>query len=137
MAMTVTVIANAVNAKVVAASPSNTFTILATKIGQIETGGKFATGNFKDSYTQIFGENGLDFKPSAAFAFPWSPTWATLEFAFGIHVNEFGNYTHGTRTFLWQNNASSAGYFDSTEGSFSLKVRHSNGPVDLLWMAME
>ena len=45
-----TAIATAVTAKGVTASPADTFPVLATKIGQINTGKRFATGTLTDSY---------------------------------------------------------------------------------------
>jgi hypothetical protein len=61
-------IANAVTAKGVAASPSDTFATLATKIGQISTGKKFASGSFSAPYTNDrwsvdVNITGLDFTP--------------------------------------------------------------------------
>lgn len=57
-----TVVANAVTAKGVSASPSDTFATLANKIGQIPTGKKWATGSISGSNN--FSITGLSFTPT-------------------------------------------------------------------------
>lgn len=52
-----TAVANAVTAKGVTASPADTFPMLATKIGQISTGKKWASGMATSSTTQDFFPN--------------------------------------------------------------------------------
>ncbi|PIC65327.1 hypothetical protein CSV79_01510 [Sporosarcina sp. P13] len=70
-------VANAVTAKGVAASPADTFAVLATKIGQINTGAKWASG--KSIYTDSSYDGGylqpvnnLGFRPN--FIIAWTPT---------------------------------------------------------------
>ena len=58
-----TAIANAVTAKGVAASPTDTFSTLATKIGQISTGKKTAMGTGTTDSSGRLTVNGLGFKP--------------------------------------------------------------------------
>lgn len=55
-----TQVANAVTAKGVSASPSDTFSALATKIGQINTGKKFASGSYTSTASQVL-FNGSDY----------------------------------------------------------------------------
>lgn len=131
-----TLVANAVTLKGVAASPSDTFATLATKIGQIFIGKKVATGNYKDSYSQIFGVSGLDFTPLIVFAFPWKHDLNMSDFAFGIHLWQLGHSLHGTRTSFMESNTIGSGIFTSEQGKFYLRARHNNGPVDLLWVAI-
>lgn len=59
-----TAVANAVTAKGVAASPSDTFPVLATKIGQISTGKKWASGVTTSDAVGRIDIGGLAFKPS-------------------------------------------------------------------------
>ena len=61
-------IANAVTAKGVPASPSDTFSALADKIGQINTGKKWASGTVSDVNSK-FTVNNLDFKPSVVILY--------------------------------------------------------------------
>jgi hypothetical protein len=66
-----TSIANAVNAKGIAATSADTFPTLATKIGQITTGDKkFASGSFASSTAQTLTVSGLTFKPSIILIHP-------------------------------------------------------------------
>jgi hypothetical protein len=58
-----TAVANAVTAKGVSASPTDTFSVLATKIGQINTGKRIATGSVSLSGSTAT-VNNLSFKPS-------------------------------------------------------------------------
>ncbi|NMM65504.1 hypothetical protein HBE96_23280 [Clostridium sp. P21] len=60
-----TAVANAVTAKGVSASPSDTFSVLATKVGQINTGKKSASGSIGfSSYFSSQDVTGLQFVPS-------------------------------------------------------------------------
>ena len=65
-------IANAVTAKGVPASPSDTFSALADKIGQINTGKKWASGTVSDVNSK-FTVNNLDFKPSVVILYSITP----------------------------------------------------------------
>lgn len=56
-------VSDAVTAKGVAASPTDTFSALATKIGQISTGKKFATGTATSTNSNNIAVTGLSFKP--------------------------------------------------------------------------
>lgn len=70
-----TAVANAVTAKGVAASPSDTFSVLATKIGQIITGKKFRAGVVKSSAGRQITITALDFTPKLLlFWVPNNPT---------------------------------------------------------------
>ena len=58
-----TAVSSAVTAKGVAASPTDTFAVLATKIGQINTGKKFAEGTLMSTLESMTISN-LTFRPS-------------------------------------------------------------------------
>ncbi|QVY62998.1 tail fiber protein [Cytobacillus gottheilii] len=62
-------IASAITAMEVSASPSDTFATLASKIGQIETGKKWAVGSLSSQGTFELTVAGLDFTPSVVIAY--------------------------------------------------------------------
>lgn len=81
-----TLVANAVTNKGVVASADDTFTLLADKIGQINTGKKFAKSPSTldiDAYSSTFSVSGLDFKPKYIIVNHWNVNKSTGSFLNG------------------------------------------------------
>lgn len=141
-----TQIATAITGKGVAASGGDTFTQLATKIGQIATGKKYATGSVLTPLTQIVFTNsnngnsnsvyitvtGLDFKPSTIIAFNPANSTQTpvLVYNKDSMFAQTGLPPQLTDAWKIQNNA----YVNT--GSFQLPVRNSPG-ANTVWHAWE
>lgn len=112
-------IANAVTAKGVTASPSDTFTTLASKIGQIATGKKFAIGQTKQLVSPYRIEvNGLNFTPEFILAVPVENTNCFTLF----HKSFLGYYN--TRT--WDNYNLNPFLSDVGQGYFNLTVTYGD-----------
>ena len=141
-----TAVANAVTAMGVPASPTDTFTVLANKVGQIYTGKKWASGSLPVGSAGYITVSGITFKPSVIVC--------TFEDASGqlksdlICLSNNSNTARISITTLNNNNALSgaAFYMDTpteyvnTTG-FKLRMRHSSWSVatgvPVNWIAYE
>lgn len=89
-----TAVASAITEKGVSASPTDTFTVLASKVGQINTGKKFVSGELNTS--SIVNIRNLDFRPSIVIvkqgrsgSNPWdSYPWVTHVYWEAVNLNE-------------------------------------------------
>lgn len=123
-----TAVANAVTAKGVSASPSDTFGTLAGKIGQISTGKKSASGSVTSNSMGIANFSGLNFAPS---------TVILINSAENIMV-VYSKHHNSTSVFISQN----ASYYlfkrpvsEPVSGVFSLDCFWSNTSFN--WIAYE
>lgn len=120
-----TAVAYAVAAMGVSAIPSDTFAVLANKIGQIKTGVKFASGTTTIINNEIT-VRGLSFKPIHVF----------LRFGtdqFGISINEGFNYVRYAHT-LVDNNSGYGWERTIYNDGFKFNVYPKTGQVD--WYAV-
>lgn len=95
-----TLVANATSAKGVPASPADTFLTLATKIGQISTGKKFASGTSLTDYTggnYRFTVAGLTFLPKLILASQTVKIGDSSTTKFTLYVDFAEISTSGTR----------------------------------------
>ena len=86
-----TAVANAVTAKGVSASPTDTFSVLATKIGQINTGKRFASGELQA--IRDINITGLGFRPSVVFLRQGNTSsnpWTTVPWIYQVYNPDFG-----------------------------------------------
>lgn len=143
-----TAVANAITAKGVSASPTDTFSTLATKIGQINTGKRFATGtvmssstamNFLTHFNSTFANasitvTGLSFKPKFI-----------LFYRLGSEISVNGTYVEGQKWNGYQlatvaDNGNWAVQVNDVEayvrnGSFRMAVNHTSTLYN--WIAFE
>lgn len=129
-----TAVASAVTAKGVAASSSDTFSTLATKIGQISTGKKYAKGEVGlSSSANELTISGLDFKPRLIFIGARGSEDNALNHTF------WSSDLDATRAYLGGTNQpytlSSLGHYVNT-GGFKLK-RGSAQYYPAFWIAYE
>ena len=102
-----TAVSSAITAKGVSASPTDTFSVLAEKIGQINTGKKFATSELDVIKTLRI--TGLGFRPSIVLVKqgntsenPWtSVPWATIYYCELLSINQ-GQYSNDN--YVWVHN---------------------------------
>lgn len=145
-----TAVANAITAKGVSASPTDTFAALATKIGQIETGKKWAKG----TAAPVLGKlqvSGLAFRPRIVIAFKTNPgtvyrhTGALLIYPNPelLHNNGDGSYSminsvSWTRKDINTNAEVTYSNLDTTSnGSFTLTPVGGTTSDNYIWYAFE
>jgi hypothetical protein len=127
-----TAVANAVTAKGVTASPADTFSTLATKIGQINTGKKFASGSviIYGGTGSMVTVSGLTFKPSLIHVFGSDGSHIIYN-ALRSTLDYYTSYNGGNYIEL-----ANSGYVNNS--SFSLNRGYSSGGnVTHTWVAVE
>jgi hypothetical protein len=144
-----TAVANAITAKGVSASPSETFASLAAKIGQISTGKKWASGtvsrsatnnnvynkwdNSQAMYNYTVTVTGLDFTPSLIFVFEKTPTGASAMFA--VYYRDWNDDTRDAA--VWGSGFYKIPDTDVGFGTFKLPVGNNSSPNTYNWIAFE
>lgn len=133
-------IATAVTAKGVSASPADTFAQLATKIGQISTGVKTATGQTGTIHNNgTLTVSGLDFLPSIILLSGYSSQYTHVRAAH-VYASLYQRYSGWYNVGLNNDNSSYLKVTSLLSNGFQFENSTYNGPMSfdsVWWMAIQ
>ncbi|MBE2923898.1 hypothetical protein HPJ95_05045 [Anoxybacillus flavithermus] len=131
-------IANAITAKGVSASPTETFASLAAKIGQISTGKKWASGTVSVTSNVYLVVTGLTFKPSHVIVMQYnSRRGAYARYGSDGYADNGVFYTNVEGTNQVGEQPTRSVYAEATSNTFTITVANSSITGNFSWIAFE